>query len=546
MRSSLLVTLCLSTLAPAALAQSPLSPPTLTPGALASFSGARFGGALDLDGDRALVSGSVTSFGTSLSGSAWVYAWNGAGWDIEQHLDAPGFSSYQDYGTSVALSGDVAIVACRYMDTASGNNSGGAVVYERVGGVWTVVDELLPPPDSDQARYGYGVDVEGDLAILSSDDTVRPYLAFERSPSGSWDLVQELDATANNPFPNGGGISTTGPRIVDGRAYLPDPNYPNGANFSGEIEVWRHEAGTWVFESAIRTAAPTEGTYLGLGFDVSGDVLVSGSPFVVNASGSNGRVHTFERQGGTWVEVDQLLPGVVTGQLWGRQVALAGDRLAVGNPLVPGDGSVAPVVELYARDGDGWRFERQLVDPAGAPAPYVPGDNAYGSGYGGTLAIEGDRGLIGAPFDDVRFENAGEVYGVDMGLLGIDTAEISLSAGGVQTLDLQAGASAAGDLHLVLGSFAGTSPGVSLGAVTLPLEIDAYFSFLLANPGAAPVLGGLGQLGPDGSASAQVQIPPGAAPSAAGAVVHHAFVTIDPVTLTVESASEAEALTLRP
>jgi hypothetical protein len=64
----------------------------------------------------------------------------------------------------------------------------------------------------------------------------------------------------------------------------------------------------------------------------------------------------------------------------------------------------------------------------------------------------------------------------------------------------RAGSPRAGFVDLVLGSVTGTSPGVDLLGVNLPLEYDAYFQARLVHPGAGPLNIPLGLL--DGSGSA--------------------------------------------
>ena len=130
--------------------------------------------------------------------------------------------------------------------------------------------------------------------------------------------------------------------------------------------------------------------------------------------------------------------------------------------------------------------------------------------------------------------------------LSADTDTLSLAAGGAQNLALHAGASHAGDLYLLLGSAAGTSPGVPVGGGTLPLNVDGYFLFTLGNANTPPLSGSFGVLGPAGDAAAQFALPAGSPATLAGATVWHAYVTLDAVTVAPELASNAMPLTLAP
>ncbi|QDU65042.1 FG-GAP repeat protein [Engelhardtia mirabilis] len=527
-------------LASPALSQQSLAPPNLETGVLGGFQGAMFGATVVVDGDRALIAAPVTNLGTSFSGAAWIYHWNGQGWELEQRLDAPGVESYQEFGTHADLRGDVAVVGCRYMDTASGFNSGGAVVFERQAGAWNVVAELTPPAGSAGKQFGRGIAVDGDLVVVNTDQPQDPFLVYERQANGTWPLVGEV----NLDQPQGLSLLQSSAEVRGDTLYLP---MPYQATSEGEIQVFERDALGWHLAQKIRTNATTPFNYLGRSFDVDGDTLVSGSPFVEQPGGVQGQVTVFERIGGQWFELDELSDGPANMQsLYGDSVALSGDRMLVGQPQSGLGVAGTPRLHVYERLNGAWTLVRTELDPRGTPVPYVPGQGVYGTYFGDALDLDGERAIVGAPFDDALFQDAGEAWVYDVGRLGVDVGAVSLGAGGTQALDLQAGFPEAGNVHLVLGSFAGSSPGLAVAGTTLPLNADPYLLFLLANPNAPPVVGGLGLLDANGQGSAQVVVGAASAPALAGLTVAHAYVVLDAVSFVPRAASEAEALELLP
>lgn len=92
--------------------------------------------------------------------------------------------------------------------------------------------------------------------------------------------------------------------------------------------------------------------------------------------------------------------------------------------------------------------------------------------------------------------------------LRVDVPTISLSAGGTQTLTLDAGPSKAGFAYLVLGSITGTAP-TPFGDVVLPLTQDFYFLFTLLNPNSSLLANSLNTLDGAGQATASLLIPAG-------------------------------------
>lgn len=127
-----------------------------------------------------------------------------------------------------------------------------------------------------------------------------------------------------------------------------------------------------------------------------------------------------------------------------------------------------------------------------------------------------------------------------------DVTGVSLGAGGVQTLLLDAGPAFANAYYLVAMTGSGTSPATPFGAVLVPIVPDALTTFSVFNPDVLPLSGFQGTLGPDGKGTASVTIPSGSYPTLTGLRVHTAFIALDPSTGQATFASNPEALDLLP
>jgi len=130
--------------------------------------------------------------------------------------------------------------------------------------------------------------------------------------------------------------------------------------------------------------------------------------------------------------------------------------------------------------------------------------------------------------------------------LAADVDSLSISAGGAQTLSLDAGTDNGGLTYLVLGSTNGTLPGIPFGEVVLPLNFELdYFWFTATHPNQGPLVDTLGVLDGNGQGQAQIQIMPGMlSPSLAGTVAHHAYLVFEGSNAVF--ASNATSLTLLP
>ncbi|MEM7201705.1 MAG: hypothetical protein AAF628_15660 [Planctomycetota bacterium] len=107
--------------------------------------------------------------------------------------------------------------------------------------------------------------------------------------------------------------------------------------------------------------------------------------------------------------------------------------------------------------------------------------------------------------------------------LTVDTQAVPVQ-GGVQTMTLDAGPSAAGQSYLILGSLAGTIPGVRVAGVLLPLNPDPYFTLTATIPNSPLLPESFGTLQAGGRATARFVVP--GLPALAGLQLDHAYVVL--------------------
>ena len=112
-------------------------------------------------------------------------------------------------------------------------------------------------------------------------------------------------------------------------------------------------------------------------------------------------------------------------------------------------------------------------------------------------------------------------------------------------MSLDASAFNALAIYSIIGSATGTKPGIKLGQVPVPLNIDAYSWLTLTNPFAGVFGSFLGTLDGNGTANASLTIPPGTDPGLVGITLYHAYVTAQ-VFGQVQFASNAVQVDLVP
>ena len=331
---------------------------------------------------------------------------------------------------------------------------------------------------------------------------------------------------------------------LDGETLLVGaPRDDDAGGDSGSVYVFARTAEGFVESQKLTASDGAAGDAFGSAVAVAGDVALIGAPADDEAGSNCGSVYVFERGPGGFVETAKLgALDAASGDRFGAEVALSNAGTAfVAAPMREGAGSDAGAIYVFEATPAGFVQTGEL---AGV-------DASAGDEFGGALALLGDMALVGAPGDDDGGTNSGSAYAVSLSgaecptLFGAPRT-IALESGGTQSFRLNAGADRAGLLYLLLGSASGTSPGIPVDGLVLPLNFDALLAFDLANPNSAIFPGSLGLLDAAGRATAARSVPPGQPASLAVSAVHHAYVVLDVAAGSVVFASDPAPLSLVP
>lgn len=225
------------------------------PGAAAND---RLGGAVAVSGDGALVGAAAdtTDDGTG-AGSVSVFLRSGTTWTPQTKLTAPDGSSFDGFGASVSLSGNTALIGVPGDTHAGGFNSGSAYVFTRNGAVWSFEAYFTDAVSGD--AFGHSVSVDGDRALVGKylhnpkpggpKNAGGAILYMRRG--GAWTLEEELiasDAGTDDRFGfsvslsgNGAAIGAVLDDTADGEdagsAYLLELSTSSPADLDGDGDV---------------------------------------------------------------------------------------------------------------------------------------------------------------------------------------------------------------------------------------------------------------------------------------------------------------------
>jgi len=127
-----------------------------------------FGGSVSISGDTVVIGASGDDDGGSASGSAYVFVLDATGvWTQQGKLTASDAAASDWFGISVSISGDTAVIGADY-DDDGGSNSGSAYVFTRSAGVWTQQEKLTASDAAENDQFGNSVSISGDTAVIGA------------------------------------------------------------------------------------------------------------------------------------------------------------------------------------------------------------------------------------------------------------------------------------------------------------------------------------------------------------------------------------------
>ena len=243
------------------------------------------------------------------------------------------------FGYSVAVSGDTAVVGAMWED-AGGADAGAAYVFQRDeggAGDWGEVTKLTASDAQASAQFGESVAMSGDTAVVGARGAFAAGAAyvFQRDQGGAanWGQVKRLtasDAQGGDQF--GFSVAVSGNTAVVGA----NTEDAGGSNAGAAYVFQRNEGGAdnWGEVKKLTASDAQAGDGFGISVAVSGDTAVVGAHSEDTGGNNAGAAYVFGRdQGGAdnWGEVKKLLASdAQVDDQFGISVAVSGDTAVVG------------------------------------------------------------------------------------------------------------------------------------------------------------------------------------------------------------------------
>ena len=316
---------------------------------------------------------------------------------VEQKVTASDGAVGDLFGISVALSGDTALVGVMSDDVGANADQGSAYVFTRSGSICSQQQKLTASDGVAGDQFGYSVALAGDTALVGSygDDVggnADQGSAYVFTRTGTtWSQQAKLTA----PDGAAGDTFGTSAALSDDTALVGANHAAVGGNSNqGSAYVFTRSGTTW--NQQTKLTASDGSAYDNFGFSVALSVntaLVGAQDDTVGANNEQGSAYVFTRSGTTWSQQTKLT--AADGSEYndfGSSVALSGETAFVGVLKDPvGGNAYQGSAYVFTRSGVTWSLQAKLT----------ASDGAAGDLFGRSVALSGDTALVGAYRNDV-------------------------------------------------------------------------------------------------------------------------------------------------
>ena len=265
--------------------------------------------------------GSVYSFTRALDGT----------WSFHQMFFAPGALGGETFGVSIDIDGDAAIIGAS--GSGAQNKAGAAHVFRRdMAGDWILEQSLAPTDSQPSDQFGWSVDIDGNTAVVgawNNDAKLGAIYVYTRDAmTGVWDSGVKVTAdTRITDERLGWSVSISGDTILAGATQ----ELTTG---TGAVYVFRSDGmGGWIQEARLVGAEAGPRDQVGRSVELSGDRALIGAvehgifPIV----GDNGSVYAFRRTAGVWTQTHRIRASDGQGDdQFGNAIAIHNDLLIIG------------------------------------------------------------------------------------------------------------------------------------------------------------------------------------------------------------------------
>jgi hypothetical protein len=339
-----------------------------------------FGYSVAIDNDYVVVGEGFNA----LNGSAYIFKRDGAIWTQQAKLAASDSALGKNFGYSVAINGDSAIIG------APGDNewTGAAYIFTRDGTTWMQQAKLIASDGITADEFGFSVALSGDTALIGASYAGNGWsgLAYVFKQTGtSW--AQEAKLSASDAAPEdqfGWSVSLSGDTAVVGSVYDEER--------TGSAYVFTRNGSTWTQQQKLTASDAEIGDAFGDAVSIDGNTTVIGAGW---ADTYNGAAYIYTRSGTTWTQQAKINSS--EGNEFGTAVSISEEKIVVGARFV---NTWTGAAYIFSRTGTIWTQEARIN----------ASDGTYFDQFGWSVGIDHNYVICGAPGEPSPYVGSAYIF----------------------------------------------------------------------------------------------------------------------------------------
>lgn len=272
-----------------------------------------WGSSIDIDGDYAIIGAPNDDIEQDTNqGSAYIYHRENGVWNEQYKLTVnnPG-APHDHFGTSVAISGNYAIVGAPDSDLGL-IDRGNAYIFLRNGVNWNQIARLRAFDANAGAHFGFAVDIDGDYAVVGAPDADTEGKAYIFFRDSAWITNQPYQAKLSGIFDPSGALVGESfgwcVSIDSNEVAIGDPKMDmlGGVDRGIGYIFYRLLDTLWSISGTFFPAAVSANDQFGNSVDLEGDYCVFGSHRDdIGSNASQGSAYVFYKDSGWMFDQQQ-------------------------------------------------------------------------------------------------------------------------------------------------------------------------------------------------------------------------------------------------
>ena len=398
--------------------------------------GDEFGDAVSISGDYAVVGvNAEDNVNGTDAGAAYIFQrTTDRAWTQVKKLTASDGVEKDRFGYSVAIDGTTIVIGARSADV-TGTNDGAVYIFDKdQGGTdnWGLVQKVVGSENSAKDQFGHSVAISGDTVAVGArlDDgdgsASGSVYIFERDLGGndSWGervRIKASDAQKGDQF--GFSVAIDGNNLLVGARKDDDAGTDGGSVYFLNRDAGGNDA--WGEFNKFTAPDGVKNDWFGTSVDLDGNYAIVGKP-IRNNRLRPGRAYTYSKDGPAWSYVTTFgATSNTDADQFGYSVAIEGNTAIVGARLEDTVVQNAGMVAVHSRNTGGtnnWGLDYDLYQDEATQGDY----------FGEAVAISGDWIVAGSPFDDDQGSKSGSVSFQEIATTDSGTVFVTVAQAGGQ------------------------------------------------------------------------------------------------------------------